>query len=63
MARLEVDDGGAAACFGAILEAVNLERRRRAASLAVELPVDVACLPQVDGLADGLEEAAADERL
>jgi hypothetical protein len=63
VARLQVDDGGAAAGFAAILEAVNLERRRRAASLAVELPVDVACLPQVDGLADGLEEEAADERL
>jgi hypothetical protein len=58
-----VDDGGAAAGFATIIEAVNEERRRRAASLAVELPVDVACLPQVDGLEDGLEEEAADERL
>jgi hypothetical protein len=63
VARLEVDDGGAAAGFATIIEAVNEERRRRAESLDVELPAITACLPQVDGLADGLEEATADERL
>jgi hypothetical protein len=63
VARLQVDDGSAAAGFAAILEAVSLERRRRAEALDVELPAVTACLPQVDGLADGLEEAAADERL
>jgi hypothetical protein len=63
VARLQVDDGGAAAGFAAILEAVNLERRRRAEALDVELPAITACLPHMDGLADGLEEEAADERL
>jgi len=58
--RIEADGGmDGTLGFAAILALVNEERRRRAMQLVepAELAAGVAYLPQVDGLADGLEKA------
>ena len=58
--RIEADGMDSTLGFAAILALVNEERRRRAMQLAepAELAAGVACLPQVDGLADGLGQDA-----
>jgi len=56
--RVEAEGMDGALSFAAILAVVNEERRRCAMQLVepAELAAGVAYLPQVDGLADGLEK-------
>ena len=58
--RIEADGMDTTLGFAAILALVNEERRRRAAGLTApaDLAAGAVCLPQVDGLADGLEQDA-----
>ena len=56
--RIEADGMDTTLGFAAILALVNEERRRRAAGLTApaDLVAGAVCLPQVDGLADGLKK-------
>ncbi len=58
--RIEAEGMDGTLGFAAILALVNEERRRRLGELAApaELAAGVACLPRVDGLADGLDRDA-----
>ena len=63
--RIEADGMDSTLGFAAILALVNEERRLRAAELTApaDLAAAVVCLPQVDGLADGLEQDAVTKSL
>jgi hypothetical protein len=64
--RIEADGMDSTLGFAAILALVNEERRRRVTELtapAVELAADIAYLPQVDGLEDGLNRRSAEKTI